>query len=156
MARVVTVSIPKQRLVDVQIVLSASSVIDSYDVSSSNRISSHGGHEEERATITFKLKGTNLARTIKELKDVGVGELFGEIDVVPLSCTTSRLPKDRHRLHSASALCPSRYNRYSTLEIHQGIMEGSHMTFDHLMLITCASFIAAVVSCSRVIEVAEN
>jgi hypothetical protein len=73
---------------------------------------------------------------------LGVGEHFGEIDVMQMICSTEGLPKAPRA--SGCPLCPSAVDRMSTLEIHTGIMQASHINFDHFALIIMASGIAAV------------
>jgi hypothetical protein len=99
-------------------------------------------------TVSFRIRGAYLATIIKELKLVGVGELFGEIDVSSTLCSTESLPKahsfKKKRKRGACSICPSALDRMSTLEIHTGIVENSHINFDHVTCILLASGIAAV------------
>ena len=98
--------------------------------------------------VSFKTRSAYLPTIIASLQSVGVGEMYGEIDISATLCSSEILPKalslQRKRRAGFWSCCPSALDRMSTLEIHTSIVEASHINFDHVMCVLLASGIAAV------------
>ena len=122
------------RLGHVLEVLSNAEMIAHCDYSECVR-AQNGCADKPMFRVSFKLRSAYLATIIKELKLVGVGEMFGEIDVMATLCSTEQLPKaesSKKKARKRWRFCPSALDRRSTLEIHTGIVESSHINFDHV------------------------
>ena len=89
--------------------------------------------------IRFVCQVKHTGKLLAHLEDLGVGELFGEIDVVPLTTVKPiklKAPKNEkeYRLH----------DRLTMEEIYSTIDEGTHLTFDYMLNTFYAAMIAAV------------
>ena len=89
--------------------------------------------------VEFSVRSGGAASTaIKELRLIGLGNSFGDIDVLPINCSTRTLPRKVR-----TGLCRSFSERMPTLEIHTSILRGSHLDAEHIILILLASGVAA-------------
>jgi uncharacterized membrane protein len=145
MSRLVNVNgIPEERLPAVLAILCDCDMISHVDYYLGHRMVL-GLEPHQVYRCCFNVRAAYVAFPIKKLKEIGVGEHFGEIDVVQIACSTEEFPKaPRSKVPSQCPLCPSAIDRISTLEIHTAILNGSHINFDHSALIILASGIAAV------------
>jgi hypothetical protein len=117
--------------------------IDHVDVFQGTR--RKGGDSINLFKLEFKVRGAYLARVLKLLQNVGVPQSCGEIDILEVRCTSEELPKiTRSTRTEKGSICPSALDRMSTLEINNSIVDGSHINFDHVLLVVLASGIAAV------------
>jgi hypothetical protein len=89
--------------------------------------------------IELTVEGRRVSRSMKMLREIGLGEDWGDIDVTTISCSTQKVPR-----RSGTGLCRSFAERQPTLEIHAAIVGGSHLTSEHILLVLLASGLAAV------------
>jgi uncharacterized membrane protein len=95
--------------------------------------------------LSFSIRNAYLASPIKRLRRIGVGEEFGEIEVMQIVCSTEELPRCQRKRPSMSCWrWPSIASRRSTLEIHSSITQRSHFNYDHFLFILVASSIGAI------------
>ena len=140
MTRLVCVrGIPEPLLEHIVEALDCSSAIDHVDFSEVVR--RKHGESIVLFKIEFKVRSAYLAHALKLLQSLGVPQKCGEIDVFDVRCTSEELPKMERR--QRNWLCPSALDRMSTLEINSSIVDGSHINFDHVLLVVLASGIAA-------------
>ena len=90
--------------------------------------------------IECSVEGKRVSRAIKQLRHIGLGESFGDIDVLPINCSTQTLP---HMRRVKMLCCRSFLERMPTLEIHRAVMDASHLTAEHVILVLLASGMAA-------------
>lgn len=88
--------------------------------------------------IEFALEGRRVSHALKQLRRVGLGERFGDIDVVPINCSTYKVPRRK-----GTGLCRSFGERMPSLEIHTSVVSSSHLTSEHTILALLASAMAA-------------
>jgi uncharacterized membrane protein len=96
--------------------------------------------------VSFKVRGAYLAQILKVLHSVRVPSEYGELDILDVRCSSEILPKTTRtsRKQHGALCCPSSLDRRSILEINSTIVDDSDFSFDHVVLIVCASGIAAV------------
>lgn len=90
--------------------------------------------------IEYSVEARRISHAIKQLRLIGLGESFGDIDVMPISCSTQALPHMRRR---NIRCCRSLMDRMPTLEIHTAVLSSSHLTAEHVILVFLASGMAA-------------
>jgi len=101
----------------------------------------HQPEHEQHYSFTFKIGATHVSRVLKTLKMAGVGEAFGEIDV--LAVLVSARQEEQEAVPAASE-CNLQPPRLPTLEIHASIVGAARMDMDHILLVAMASAIAAI------------
>ena len=77
--------------------------------------------------IEFAIEGRRVSHAMKQLKRIGLGERFGDIDVLSVDCSTYKVPRRKR-----TGICRSFGERMPTLEIHTNIVGSSHLTSEHI------------------------
>lgn len=90
--------------------------------------------------IEYSVEARCISHAIKQLRLIGLGESFGDIDVMAISCSTQALP---HMRRKNIRCCRSLLDRMPTLEIHSTVLSSSHLTAEHVILVFLASGMAA-------------
>ena len=83
----------------------------------------------DKVLIKFVCGDEKLSYVMHLLDEMGVGELYGSIDVLPLS-TTKPIKRDTRLVKKRKYIL---HNRLSTEEIFEIIDGDSHLTFDFLV-----------------------
>ena len=90
--------------------------------------------------VEYSVEARRISHAIKQLRLIGLGESFGDIDVMSISCSTQALP---HMRRKNIRCCRSLMDRMPTLEIHTAVLSSSHLTAEHVILVFLASGMAA-------------